>query len=80
MRKEDAIIKIAEDLVDAKSILVLGRGYNFATCLEGALVRLATHALGSYDSYTLRNVYMTCCHLAETEGVDLHSRRRHNVR
>ncbi|VDO08179.1 unnamed protein product [Rodentolepis nana] len=37
LRKEEAIVEIAKDFVDAKSILVLGRGYNFATCLEGAL-------------------------------------------
>lgn len=40
LRKEDAIVEIAKDFVDAKSILVLGRGYNFATCLEGALVSI----------------------------------------
>ncbi|KAM3180071.1 hypothetical protein ACTXT7_017023 [Hymenolepis weldensis] len=37
LRKEDAIVEIAKDFVNVKSILVLGRGYNFATCLEGAL-------------------------------------------
>ena len=24
-------------LIDKKSLLIMGRGYNFATCLEGAL-------------------------------------------
>ncbi|VDK40298.1 unnamed protein product [Taenia asiatica] len=37
LRKDDAIVKIAEDMVHARSILVLGRGYHYATCLEGAL-------------------------------------------
>jgi len=35
--KNDEIAAVAKDLEMAKSILVLGRGYNFATCLEGAL-------------------------------------------
>jgi glucosamine--fructose-6-phosphate aminotransferase (isomerizing) len=30
----------AEDLYKQTSLLVMGRGFNFATCLEGALVRL----------------------------------------
>lgn len=29
---------LAEELVEERSLLVMGRGYNFATCLEGALV------------------------------------------
>ncbi|VDM28296.1 unnamed protein product [Hydatigera taeniaeformis] len=36
---ELAIVQIAEDMVHARSILVLGRGCHYATCLEGALVR-----------------------------------------
>ena len=28
---------IAEQLYTKKSLLIMGRGYNFATCLEGAL-------------------------------------------
>jgi len=28
---------LAEELVEERSLLVMGRGYNFATCLEGAL-------------------------------------------
>jgi glucosamine--fructose-6-phosphate aminotransferase (isomerizing) len=36
--KQDAKIqKIAEKLYKAKSLLVMGRGYNYATCMEGAL-------------------------------------------
>ena len=29
---------LAKELYQQKSLLVMGRGYNFATCLEGALV------------------------------------------
>ena len=31
------VLKIAEELWQKKSLLIMGRGYNFATCLEGAL-------------------------------------------
>ena len=37
--KLDADIKrLSEGLHKQKSLLVMGRGFNFATCLEGALV------------------------------------------
>ena len=36
---EDKIKTLAKELYEQKSLLILGRGYNFATCLEGALVR-----------------------------------------
>lgn len=29
---------LAEDLYQKKSLLIMGRGFNYATCLEGALV------------------------------------------
>jgi hypothetical protein len=31
------VLEIAKELYDKKSLLIMGRGYNFATCLEGAL-------------------------------------------
>jgi len=31
------VLKLAEELYKQKSLLVMGRGYNYATCLEGAL-------------------------------------------
>ena len=31
------MLEIAKELYDKKSLLIMGRGYNFATCLEGAL-------------------------------------------
>ncbi len=37
LQQDDKIYKIAERLHKAKSLLVMGRGYNFATCMEGAL-------------------------------------------
>lgn len=39
--KLDGKVKVlAEELYDKKSLLIMGRGFNFATCLEGALVSL----------------------------------------
>ncbi|KAI5096790.1 glucosamine--fructose-6-phosphate aminotransferase [isomerizing] 2 [Silurus meridionalis] len=34
---DDKIKSIADELFQQKSLLVMGRGYNYATCLEGAL-------------------------------------------
>jgi len=38
LKLDDQIRNLAEALYQQKSILVMGRGYNYATCLEGALV------------------------------------------
>jgi glucosamine--fructose-6-phosphate aminotransferase (isomerizing) len=38
LKVDDTVLKLAEELYTQKSLLVMGRGYNYATCLEGALV------------------------------------------
>lgn len=35
---DDEIQKLATELYHQKSVLIMGRGYHYATCLEGALV------------------------------------------
>ena len=37
---DSTVAELAKELYVHKSMLVMGRGYNFATCLEGALVTL----------------------------------------
>jgi hypothetical protein len=39
LKLDDLIKGIAIELKEAKSLLLLGRGYQFAACVEGALVR-----------------------------------------
>lgn len=39
---DDEIQKLATELYHQKSVLIMGRGYHYATCLEGALVRCLT--------------------------------------
>lgn len=34
---DNQVLALAQDLYQQKSFLIMGRGYNFATCLEGAL-------------------------------------------
>jgi len=34
---DEKVLNIAKELYNKKSLLIMGRGYNFATCLEGAL-------------------------------------------
>jgi len=38
LASDSKVMKLAETLYQKKSLLVMGRGYNYATCLEGALV------------------------------------------
>jgi len=40
---DDVIHSLAEELYQQKSLLIMGRGYNYATCLEGALVSRSQH-------------------------------------
>ena len=37
---DSEIQQLAEELYKSKSLLIMGRGHNYATCLEGALVSL----------------------------------------
>jgi len=37
LKMDDQIQELAKELYQQKSLLVMGRGYNYATCLEGAL-------------------------------------------
>jgi glutamine---fructose-6-phosphate transaminase (isomerizing) len=38
LQLDSKVLDIARDLYEKKSLLIMGRGYNFATCMEGALV------------------------------------------
>lgn len=40
LQLDEKVSELAKDLYKHKSLLIMGRGYNFATCLEGALVNL----------------------------------------
>ena len=37
LKQDDKVLNIAKNLYENRSILIMGRGYNFSTCLEGAL-------------------------------------------
>ena len=37
LKEDEKILSIAQELYEKKSLLIMGRGFNFATCLEGAL-------------------------------------------
>lgn len=39
---DDEIQRLAAELYQQKSVLIMGRGYHYATCLEGALVSTPT--------------------------------------
>jgi glutamine---fructose-6-phosphate transaminase (isomerizing) len=34
---DSKVLEIAKELYEKRSLLIMGRGFNFATCLEGAL-------------------------------------------
>lgn len=40
LQLDSKVKELAKSLFQHKSLLIMGRGYNFATCMEGALVRL----------------------------------------
>lgn len=43
LKIDDTVQAIAQDLYQKKSLLIMGRGYNYATCMEGALVYIFLH-------------------------------------
>jgi glutamine---fructose-6-phosphate transaminase (isomerizing) len=59
----------AEELYTKSSLLVMGRGFNFATCLEGALVREAVDL-----EWLSSKAFLS---IVESEGIDLYALRRH---
>lgn len=40
LQLDEKVLELAKDLYKHKSLLIMGRGFNFATCLEGALVSI----------------------------------------
>ena len=40
LANDDKVLELAKAIYQNKSMLVMGRGWNYATCLEGALVSL----------------------------------------
>ena len=46
LSKDEQIHTLAQELYKQRSLLVMGRGFNYATCLEGALVRARVTPLG----------------------------------
>lgn len=49
LKLDSKVQELAKDLYQHKSLLIMGRGYNFATCLEGALVSHTTLSKFSAD-------------------------------
>jgi len=48
---DDEIQKLAVELYQQKSVLIMGRGYHYATCLEGALVSKAATVPGTVATH-----------------------------
>lgn len=49
LRLDNEIQKLAQELYQEKSVLIMGRGYHYATCLEGALVSQKSSTLSYLD-------------------------------
>lgn len=68
------VLELANELYRYKSLLIMGRGFNFATCLEGALVRMAFYFVFSKRQLIHSNfVYVH----TESERIDVHAQRRY---
>lgn len=62
------VLEIAKDLYLQKSLLIMGRGYNFATCMEGALVR---------DDMQIKFLLLNFNEIiTESKRIDVHALRR----
>lgn len=56
LKLDEEIQSLAHELYQQKSLLVMGRGFQFATCLEGALVNNALSSV--YLSHILMSFYL----------------------
>ena len=61
LAQDKKVLKIAKRLYQKQSILILGRGYNFSTCVEGALKIKELAYMHSEG-----NVFTTILHLCVT--------------
>lgn len=50
LKLDSKVQELAKDLYQNKSLLIMGRGYNFATCMEGALVRFLPCGLATISN------------------------------
>lgn len=78
------VMKLAESLYQKKSLLVMGRGYNYATCLEGALVSFFLTWGGTDSPPTLPQQPIShlisvspCVRVLESQGAHIPPQRRH---
>ena len=59
---DSKVKEIAEDLCDKRSLLLIGRGYSFATCLEGMFFIIFTQWMSifksSYPNKKLQNLFI----------------------
>jgi len=70
---DNTVLKLAEELYQQKSLLVMGGGYNYATCLEGALVRCQYVIHNSKRGESKATGLIWDVSLAENQGVDIHA-------
>lgn len=71
LKLDNKVKELAKSLFQHKSLLIMGRGYNFATCMEGALVSTREEAIISlFATYvTMTNSYI----FAESKRIDIHA-------
>lgn len=77
---DEKIKAIANELYEQRSLLVMGRGFHYATCLEGALVSWEWQCwLSLYVIYCnhLLNLFIVCYLFVENQRDHLHALRGH---
>ena len=60
---DEQIHGFAEELYQQKSLLIMGRGHNYATCLEGALV-----SIGCVSSHFFIHMLLHCASISLTSS------------
>lgn len=70
LKLDPKVKELAKDLYQQKSLLIMGRGFNFATCLEGALVGATSslNVLFNFDWHFIIFAFST-----ESERIDVHA-------
>lgn len=67
---DDEIHNLAKELYQQKSVLIMGRGYHYATCLEGALV--SRHIYSNAGDEGSKNILEKIFNFLTTQGGKKH--------
>lgn len=60
LEQDSKVQDIAKQLYEKRSLLIMGRGYNYATCLEGALKVCSFYEVLILNGFSIEKSFLIC--------------------